>query len=674
MRFAIVLVSILILFSPAFAQKRAITFNDLYAYPMVGDLQLSPDGKTIAYVVTEYDTISGESKSRIFIIEAKGSQARRLANQPDGASHPRWSPDGKSMAFVASQDRVAQAMLIDIKGGEARNITSLSTGVSGVEWSPDGKKLIFSSRVYPDCATDSCNQAEEKSRKERASSGMLFDHLPVRHYSSWDDGKVNHLFIHNLEENRTYDLTAGDFNAPPIALGGSPAYDISPDGKEACFEMNTDEELALSTNNDLFTVDINGGRRRLITENKANDTDPLYSPDGRYIAYLAMSRPGFESDKNDLMFYDRKSGKARKLTSDFQLSIGGLIWSNDSKTLFFSAIDKSWNSLFKISLKSGAIEKIITGAVRWEYKLSSDSKKIYYIKILPDLPGEIYSYDIKNRKEERLTFYAKELFNGLQLGKSEHFWFSGADGDSIHSLLTYPPKFDQSKKYPLVLLIHGGPQWAWLDEFNYYGWNKHLVAAQGYMVAQIDPHGSSGYGQKFLDSVSRDWGGKDYQDLMMGLDYLIAKYNFIDDSKMAAMGRSYGGFMVNWIAGHTDRFKCLVCVDGIYDQVSDYCSTDELWFPEWDIGGTPWENETEYRRLSPLTYADNFKTPILIEHGQRDYRVDLSQALGMFTVLQRKGIDSQLLYFPDESHGIHRMKNLEYFYQVQFEWLGKYLR
>jgi dipeptidyl aminopeptidase/acylaminoacyl peptidase len=654
--------------------ERHITFNDLYAYPMIEEFELSPDGGSIVMSVTEYDTIDGGSDSDLYLLDTKTGAMKKLTNNPAGASSPRWSPDGGSIAFISDRGGKSQVWMIDVGGGEAYEVTSISTGVSGIEWSPDGGRFIFRSRVYSHCQSDSCNQAEIAAREKRKTSGQLYDRLMFRHYNHWDDGKVNHIFVHDLETGITGDLTPGEYNAPTAALGGDPLYTFSPDGQEICFVMNTDPEPAISTNNDLFIIPVGGGKPRRITENRANDSGPVYSPDGKFIAYRAMSRPGYEADKNDLVLYDRQAGKRTVLTDGFKLSAGDLIWTEDSRHIYFTAIDRGWVSLFAVDIRRGKIDKVITGAVRWNYRLSPDGKSFYYVKILPDNPGEIYVYNLKSKKEKRLTRFTEPLFSDLKLSKIEHFRFIGADGDSIHGMLTYPPDFDPNRRYPLVLLIHGGPQWAWLDEFNYYGWNKHLVAAQEYVVAQIDPHGSSGYGIEFKETVSKDWGGKDYEDLMKGVDYLIAEYDFIDADKLAALGRSYGGYMVNWIEAQTDRFDCLICVDGAFDLFSAYYTTDELWFKEWELGGTPWENPQFYRERSPFTYAENFKTPMLIVHGQRDYRVDLCQAVGMFTVLQRLGIDSRLLYFPDEGHQIHDINNIRYFYEVQFEWLGRFLK
>lgn len=675
---------------PSSAERR-ITFNDLYSYPMIDEFELSPDGGSMVMSVTEYDTIDGSSDSDLYLLDTRTGAMKRLTNNPAGASSPRWSPDGKTVAFISDRDGKSQVWMIDVDGGEAYEVTSISTGVSGIEWSPDGEKLVFRSRVcpqysptvlsgrdgppdYPTVPSGRDGPPGEEDDGNSKSSGQLYDRLMFRHYNHWDDGKVNHIFVHDLKTGITGDLTPGGHNAPTAALGGDQLYTFSPDGQEICFVMNTDPQPAISTNNDLFILPVSGGKPRRITENRANDSGPVYSPNGKFIAYRAMSRPGYEADKNDLALYDRQTGKRTVLTEGFKLSAGDLIWTEDSRHIYFTTIDRGWVSLFEVDIHKGKIDKVITGAVRWNYRISPDGKSFYYVKILPDNPGEIYVYNLKSKKEKRLTRFTEPLFNDLKLSKIEHFRFIGADDDSIHGMLTYPPDFDPGRRYPLVLLIHGGPQWAWLDEFNYYGWNKHLVAAQGYVVAQIDPHGSSGYGIEFKETVSKDWGGKDYEDVMKGVDYLLAEYDFIDGDKLAALGRSYGGYMVNWIEARTDRFDCLVCVDGAFDLFSAYYTTDELWFKEWELRGTPWENSQFYRERSPLTYAESFKTPMLIVHGQRDYRVDLCQAVGMFTVLQRLGIDSQLLYFPDEGHQIHDINNLRYFYEVQFEWLGRFLK
>jgi len=675
MKRTILLIAIILIYSfAAAAEKHLITFEDLYSYGQVDDIQVSPDGKHLAFTVTFYDLQTGTYNSDIWTIPTKGGEPRRMT-YTDGEDHnPRWSPEGRRLAFISEREDGEQIWLLPVDGGEARRLTNISTGVEDLEWSFDGKKLVFVSQVYPDCPTDSCNKARDDSVRNSPVKAKLYDHLLFRHYRSWGDGKRSHLLVYDLATAKTYDLTPWQLNSPPIALAWGRQHDFSPDGGEVCFVMNTDSIVTLSTNNDLFVVPLPGGEWKRITTNPANDVLPRYSPDGKYIAYLSMARPGYESDRLRLMLYDRRSGETRELTPNFDRSVRGIVWGPSSREIFFTAVDRGRSVVCEIRVKDGKITPLVDDAVCWDVAVSPKEKTIFYLKSNSVQPYEVYAFDLKKKKERRLTHFSEELFSQLQLSPAEDFWFEGAGGDSIHGFLTKPPHFSPREKYPLVLLIHGGPQWTWLGDFNYYGWNTQLVAAQGYVVAQIDPHGSAGYGQEFTDAVNLDWGGKDYQDLMLGIDFLVEKYDFIDPERLAALGRSYGGYMVNWMEGHTDRFKCFISVDGVFELVSDYYSTDELWFPEWESGGSPWGNPEFYRERSPSTYVENFKTPMLVIHGQYDYRVDVSQGLMLFTALQRRGIPSQLLYFPDEGHSIWKLKNHEHVYKVQFDWLAKYLK
>jgi dipeptidyl aminopeptidase/acylaminoacyl peptidase len=674
MRRCILLILILLHSLSTAGEKRLITVADLYGYGQVEDIQVSPDGAHLAFMVTFHDLQSGLPNNDIWIIPTKGGEPRRMTHT-DGEDHnPRWSPDGKQIAFISDREGGEQVWLLPVDGGEAKRLTDTSTGVSDLGWSPDGKRLLFTSRVYPECPTDSCNQAKDDSVESSPVKAKLYDHLLFRHYRSWDDGKKSHLFIYDFETEKTYDLTPWKFDVPPIALARGRSYNFSADGKQVCFVMNTDSVLTLSTNNDLFVIPVTGGERKRITTNPANDVGPLYSPDGRYIAYLAMVHPGYESDRVRLMLYDRRNGEIRNLTPDFDRSVRGIVWGPASRKIFFTAVDRGRSVVCQITIKNGKISSLVNDAVCWDVAVSPKGKTIFYLKSNSVQPYEIYAFDLKSKKEKRLTYFSEELFSQLQLSPAEDFWFAGANGDSIHGFLTRPTEFNPGERYPLVLLIHGGPQATWVGDFNYYGWNTQLTAAQGYVVAQIDPHGSVGYGQQFTDAVNLDWGGKDYQDLMLGVNFLLEKYNFIDPERLAALGRSYGGYMINWMEGHTDRFKCFISVDGVFDLVGDYYSTDELWFPEWESGGPPWSNPEFYRQRSPSAYVESFKTPMLVVHGQYDYRVDLSQGLMVFTALQRRKVPSQLLYFPDEGHSVWKLKNHEHVYKVQFDWLSKYLK
>ncbi len=656
------------------AEGERITFDDLYSMPRAHDPEISPDGEHIAFVLTTRDPVAGESSSHIWLMNPDGSDLRQLTNGENGESSPRWSPDGKSIAFVANRGDGSQLFTIAVDGGEAQQVTSISTGVSTPVWSPDGKTLMFSSRVFPDCRSDSCNKAKLDERENAKVKARVYDHLMFRHYKYWFDGMTERIFLYDFEDDISRQLTFTHDNAPISSIGGHDGFVFSPDGSEICYKTNTDSIPALSTNSDLFVMPITGGDPVRITPNRGADMYPQYSPNGEYISYLSMARAGYESDQTDIFLYNRLSGERRNLTKGFDRSVWRHEWTPDSKSIIFLAIEYGFEYVWRLDVESGTVEKLLGDAVYYDLAMSQDGKYIVVSKSLSDEPYELYRYDLGSKELTRLTHFTDEIVSRLDMHRANEFWFEGFNGDSVHGFFTLPPDFDHSRQYPLVLLIHGGPQWCWLGDFNYYGWNSQLMAAQDYIVAQIDPHGSAGYGLAFKEYVSGNWGRGDYEDLMMGVDYLIENIPYIDSTRMAALGRSYGGFMTNWICGHTDRFKCLVTIDGTFNHVAEYGSTDELWFPEWEFKGTPWTNREEYIRSSPSSYVQNFKTPTLVIHGELDYRVDPSEAFQMYTSLQRMGVPSELIYYPDEGHSIHKLHNLRHVYEKQLEWLEKWLR
>jgi dipeptidyl aminopeptidase/acylaminoacyl peptidase len=656
---------------PAFGS--AITFDDLYSVPEISDPQISPDSRQIAFVLETTDVEAEESESHIWVMNSDGANLRQMTNGESGEYHPRWSPDGRWLAFHTDRGNGNQVWLLPLDGGEPKMATSLSTGAYGMEWSPTGGAFAFSSSVFPDCRTDSCNEIEQKAVDDNPIEARVYDYLMFRHYRHWFDGKVDRIFISDLASDSTYQLTFTHDNAPVSAIGGHEGYVFSPDGAEICYSTDTDSIPTLSTNGDLFVVPITGGVPERITIGKGWDGSAQYSPDGKYIAYLSQERAGYESDQTELELYDRNTGEHVNLTAEFDRSFGRYCWGPDSKVIYFLTIDHGFSIVCRIDIATQMIERILDDATYGDLRISPDGRYLVMTRSLSDQPSEMYRYDIRSKKLTRLTGFTDEIVNRLDMNRAEEFWFDGFNGDSVHGFLTLPPDFDPDGKYPFVLLIHGGPQWCWLGDFNYYGWNTQLMAAQGYVVAQIDPHGSVGYGLKFKEYVSGNWGRGDYEDLMLGVDYLIEKHTFIDSTRMAALGRSYGGFMTNWICGHTDRFKCLITIDGTFNHVAEYGTTDELWFVEWEFKGTPWTNREEFVRSSPSTYIENFKTPTMVIHGEKDYRVDPSEAFQMFTSLQRMGVPSQLLYYPDEGHSIGKLKNLRHVYERQLDWLRRWL-
>jgi len=620
------------------------------------------------------DKQKNSSNSDIWIVPLSGGEPQRLTSSPKADSRPRWSPDGKRIAFISSRSGSPQVWMIDPRGGEAFQVSALSTGASGVIWSPTGKHLAFLSSVYPDCPDDECNKKRNQEKAKSAVQAKMFHQLLFRHWNAWQDEKRSHLFVLPADGREVIDVTPGDFDTPPISLGSAHDYTFSPDGKTICFVRNIDPELKISlgTNNDLFSTPIKGGTIQQITQNRANDNSPHYSPDGLYIAYRAMARPGFEADKYSLILYDRNNQKASNLTEKLDISVNDILWSSDSSTLFITFQEKGRISMGRIALKNKKFEKILQGHTISSPCLTPDGNTMVFLKQALNHPTDVYSLDLKTKKITQLTAMNKELLSQLEMNPAEGFWFNGAGGEKIHGFLVKPPFFDSSKKYPLVMLIHGGPQGAWSDNFH-YRWNAQMFASPGYLTAMINFHGSTGYGQSFTDSITGDWGGKPYEDIMRGLDYLLSQYDFIDKGRLAAAGASYGGYMINWIEGHTTRFNCLISHAGVYDLRSMHGATEELWFPEWEFKGTPWSNKEMYEKWSPSFYVQNFKTPCLVIHGQYDFRVPVTQGFQFFTALQRMKVPSKMLYFPDENHFVGKPQNAELWWRTVLDWIAKYL-
>jgi dipeptidyl aminopeptidase/acylaminoacyl peptidase len=671
MRRIALLCSIVLLVSLSSAQtKHPFTFDDFISLGRVTDPQASPDGKVIAFVITYQNKVENKSNSNIYLIPVVGGQMQQLTNAKGANNTPRWMPDGKSLAFISTRDGEAQIWMIPVAGGEARKISTLSTGVSDLQVSPDGRWFSFSSEVYPDCPNDDCNKKRNEEVEASKVKAKVFDHLPYRVWNAWKDGKRNHVFVLPVAGGMATDITPGDYDTPPIDLGGTWSFAWSPDSKEIAFERNLDPMVAVSTNNDIFLVPASGGPPKKITDNRGNDCQPLYSPDGRYIAYLQMRRAGFEADQKQLILYERSTGKRADLTEHFDYSVNEVAWSPDSKALYFNSDDKSNESIFKLTLENKSIDALIDKGYNYSIRVLANGKTLIAEHESIDRPGEIVRIDVSSKIMKNITSVNDDKLIKCELLPKEDFWFDGSGGAKIHGFIVKPPGFVASKKYPVVLLIHGGPQGQWGDQFH-PRWNTELFAARGYVAVLINPHGSTGYGQAFTDAISRDWGGKPYEDLMKGVDYVLKTYSFVDGNRIAAAGASYGGYMINWIAGHTDRFRCLVSHDGMFNAKSAYGTTEELWFNEWEFGGTPYQNAELYEKWSPMAFADKFKTPMLVVHSQLDFRLDVSEGFQLFTALQRRGVKSKMLYFPDEGHFVAKPANAELWYKTVLDWIDE---
>ena len=658
-------------------QKRAITFHDLISLHRLSDPQISPDGKWITYTVATPMLEANRSSHDIWIVSAAGGEPRPLTR---GGSdmRARWSPDGKKIAFLSGRDGAPQVYWIGLEGGEATRLTSLSTGADNELWSPDGKSLAFVSSVYPDCKDDACNAQRDTEKEKSKVKARIYETLLYRHWTTWWDGKRSHLFIVSTEGGAPKDLTPGaNYDVPPFNLGAPEAIAFAPDGQELCFTANTDKDEASSTNGDLFVVGISGASApKRITTNPGDDWGPAYSPDGKWIAYHAQFQAGYEADRWRLMLYERASGKIVTVTENFDNNVDSYQWAPDSQTIYFTAEEKSEMGLWSVAPAAKSEAKRVLGGFNAEFDLSKDGHTLALMRTSMTMPAELFVASLSDLKPRQITHQNSVLLSQLDLAAPESFWFEGAEKTQVQGMIIRPPNFDASKKYPALLLIHGGPQGAWTDSWG-YRWNQQVMAAPGYVVVVINPRGSTGYGQKFVSEISRDWGGKVYEDLMKGMDAAIAKYPFIDGSRVGAAGGSYGGYMVDWIATHTGRFKCLISHAGPYDEASMAGATEELWFQDWEFGGMPWAAPELYRKWSPSEFAGalgKYKTPTLVIGGELDFRVPYNQDLEFFTALQRQGVPSKLLIFPDEGHWVMKPQNSELWYKTVLDWFATYLK
>jgi dipeptidyl aminopeptidase/acylaminoacyl peptidase len=655
------------------AAKRAFTIEDLYRVRGIEDLHVSPDGKTVLFTLHTSDLAKAKRVGHVWLMDADGKNARQFTFGEKGESSPVFSADGKWIAFISSRDGDDNLYVISASGGEARQLTKISTGVSDPLWSPDGKWIAFSSDVYPECAADdACN----KKISERWSKGPLHAHeadgLLYRHWTQWKDGKRTHVLLADASTGAVRDLTPGDFDSPPFQLGGPLPYDFSPDSTELAFDSNHDRDLASSTNSDVWIVPLSGKQppRNITASNPAFDGHPKYSPDGRYIAYQLQKQPGYESDLFRLAIYDRSAGTSRVLTESFRNWVDAFQWAADSKSLYFDAPVEGDTPIFRVPLDSGSIQQVLVDRTIDSFVVSPDDRRIVYARRAVSDPVEVFSVDLADGKSstpQRLSQFNDDVANEVDIRPAERMWVKGADGAKIEVFIVKPHNFDPSKKYPLILNVHGGPQFQWQDSFR-GDWQVYPGA--GYVVAFANPHGSTGYGQDFTAEISGDHGGKAFEDLMKVTDELV-KLPYVDPERTGAMGWSYGGYMMDWFEGHTNRFKAIASMMGLFDLRSMYGATEELWFPKWDYQGQPW-NSDQYEKFSPSYFVKNFKTPCLVISGERDYRVPYTQSLQMFTSLQEMKVPSKLIVYSNAGHW-PSWYEMALYYTAHLEWFHQYL-
>jgi len=661
--------------------KRPLQLRDLYSMKRVFAPALSPDAQWVAYTLTTMDVPNNTSSSDLWLSSLDGKTVRRLTTHPSADRNPVWSPDGRIIAFESTRSGENQIWTLDLQGGEPRQLTTLATGARQAVWSPDGSLIAFVSEVFPEFSTvpfalsDSLNRVRLSDMQKTKVTARVYTRLLVRHWDTWTDGRRNHIFLQPLAGGEPRDLTPGDRDAVPTSttFSGGIDFDFSPDGKEIAYTATPFPQRieAWSTNHDVFLVPIGGGTAKPLTTNPAADGFPRYSPDGKYIAYRAQSRPGFEADRWQLMLCERVTGAIRSLTGEFDASVGSPVWSSDSRSLLFESEEQAETPIFTVSVRGNDVRKVLASGTNHDIQISHDGKRLIFTRVSAVRPAEIMTCRTDGSGLAPITHANDELFSGLDVPIPEKIWYEGDGGARVQAWVYKPPQFDPARRYPLVMLVHGGPQGSWGNNWS-YRWNPPLWAAQGYVIIAPNPRGSTGFGQKFVDEISHDWGGKVFVDLVKGLDY-AQSLPYVDRERTAAAGASFGGYMINWFQARIpERFRTLITHDGTYNFTSMYGSTEELWFDEWDHG-IPWENPDAFEKFSPHRYAKNFKTPMLILHGELDFRVPVTEGLQLFTALQRQGVPSKLVTFPNENHWVLKPANSEFWHTTVFTWLASYL-
>ncbi len=659
---------------------RPFTVHDMVAMERVSDAQPSPDGSKVVFTLKTMDLEANGSHTDLWLASTDGSGSRQLTTHSAGDFSPRWADDS-TLFFLSTRSDSVQVWRLSLTGGEATQVTDLPLDVESLVVGPDASALYLGLKVFPDCeGSIPCTAERLEVEEARQTTGMIFDSILVRHWDSWKDGRRNHVVAVQLNDKgsmtgEAVDLMAGmDTDCPTIPWGGDGDYTVTPDGSTLVFTAKNADgaEEAWTTNWDLWAVPTDGSTtpKNLTTANKAWDTAPAFSPDGKTLAYLAMVRPDFEADRYRVMLMDLASGETRTLTENWDRSPRSVAWSPDGSMLYASADNVGNHSIFEINPKTGHVQALLAKSTNSSPHPLADGRLLFSRDSLT-APREIFVRPADGGDALQITHFNDERLSELEFGEYKQFSFIGAHGDQVWGYLIRPVGFEAGKKYPLAFLIHGGPQGSFDDHWH-YRWNPQIYAAHGYAMVMIDFHGSTGYGQAFTDAIRGDWGGAPYEDLMKGLDDVLLRHPWIDSDRMAALGASYGGFMVNWIQGQTDRFAALVSHDGNLDEYMAYFDTEELWFPEWEHGGTPWENPEGYRKHSPVNHVADFKTPELVIHGALDYRVVDTQGLAMFNALQRMGVPSRLLYYPDENHWVLKPLNSIQWHEVVLDWIDRW--
>lgn len=659
------LLLVLVLSLTVSAQKRDFTIEDLYKVKNVGSPVLSNKGDKIAFTLTEYDLPKGKTINNIYLMNTNGSSLINVSDKMTGASSPFWSSDD-DLYFMLN----GQVYKHSFESNENTQITDFYAGVSDPVLSNDGRYLAFTAELFPECGVDNnYNKRLDESSANGPVQAYIADELLFRHWTEYKGEKETYLVLYDMKEKTYQTITHSDVLSGTYMLGGGPKYAFSPDSRVLSYVSTPEKNIANSTNTDIYLLPMGGKDAVNITiGNSAWDGSPVYSPDGKYIAYKTQSIPGFEADRFRVAVYNTQTLQSEILTESFDYTTDNLSWSADSRSIYFTADYQGYNPVYSVDLQTNNITKLTDDKAVRGYQTSSDGKTIYLTFSSVDKPTEMFSYNVSAGVYSQITFYNKKITEEVDFRPAEQMWVDGADGVPVHVFIVKPHGLKEYVKYPLIINVHGGPQMQWMDSFR---GDWQVYPGSGYVVAFFNPHGSTGYGSKYTEAISKDWGGKVFEDVMKVTDAL-EKLPYVDADRVGAMGWSYGGYMMNWLQGQTKRYKCLASMMGLFDLKSMWGATEELWFANWDLGGQPWNSDI-YNKFSPSNFVQNFSTPALIITGEKDYRVPYTQSIEYFNTLQSLGIDSRLIIFKNDGHWPNNVKSMPLYYNAHLEWFHKYL-
>jgi dipeptidyl aminopeptidase/acylaminoacyl peptidase len=681
MKRILAILSFLAVFVSISNAQRPFNFDDMMKVRRVSDPQLSPDGRTVAFVIGDVDMNANRVINQIYTVPATSPNniPKQLTTGTSSSSSPRWSPDGRTIAYATG----GQIWLMDADGGHKRQLTKISSGAGNPVWSPDAKWIAFNSDVYPECNNDQCNEAEDKRVESSKVQAKVSERLLFRHWNEWRDRKRSHVFVVATAGGNPVDFTPGDFDSPPYAASSGVDYAFSPDSREIAYLRNFDKIEATSTNSDIIVRSLTDKSEKNITvSNRSYDASPIYTPDRKYILYRSQATPTFEADRWRIMRYDRASGQTVELTTGFDQQVDEMTLSPDGKTIYFAAGTNGKSPIYSVPVEPDLRQRIATHVKTIATDVSASGVNVgqdgslVFLSSSMKTPTEIYRVNADGSGRIPLTNVNESLLRYFPIAEAESINWKGGMNANIQGWIVKPGFFQEGKKYPLIVLIHGGPQGAWGDSWG-YRWNPQIFANAGYVVFMPNPRGSTGFGQKFVNDISKDWGGNAFIDIKNGIAEVLRTKNYVDKDRIGAAGASYGGYMVDWLLGHNNdprfKFKAFVSHAGVYNLESMATATEEVWFPNWEFNGIPWDNPTLYNRWSPNKFVKNFGTPTLVTAGEMDFRVPYDQSLQLYTTLQLRNVPSKLIVFPDEGHWILKPQNSQFWYQNVLDWFGKHL-